>query len=37
VLMLMRTKVKMIEMIAMIEMQMQIELIKINSVEMLAG
>jgi hypothetical protein len=29
-------RVKMIEMIAMIEMQMQIEMIEINSIEMLA-
>jgi hypothetical protein len=32
----MRAEVKMIEMIAVIEMQMQIELIEINSIEMLA-
>jgi hypothetical protein len=35
-LMLMQTRMKMIEMIAMIEMQMQVELIEINSIEMLA-
>jgi hypothetical protein len=35
-LMLMRTEMKMIEMIAMMKMQMQVEFIEINSIEMLA-